>query len=318
MHRLLQRQLRKATAPDGELSLDDLMSLVSQTYEEAERNRMRADRANELMAAELTEMLTLRDVSDRLTREKAVAEAASRAKSQFIANMSHELRTPLNAVIGYTELMSEEAREDCRWTDVDDHGRVLAAARALLHLIDDILDLAKVEGGKLEVSIEDFDLTGVLQGAVDTVRHAASAQNTTIELEIASGLGVVRNDPYKLTQCVLNLLSNAAKFTKDGRIAVRAWRTLAPDQVHIEVADTGIGMSPDQVRRVFKAFEQADASITRKYGGTGLGLTITQSLAKLLGGDIAVESELGKGSCFTLSVAADLSCASVSQMVAAG
>ncbi len=226
------------------------------------------------------------------------AESASVAKSQFLANMSHELRTPLNAIIGYSEILLEEAQDDGRDAEAKDVERVLTAARQLLHLINEILDLSKIEAGRMDVSAAEFDVREFIEGAADTVRPVVEKNGNALVVDCAPDLGGAFNDSFKLSQCLLNLLSNAGKFTHQGTVTLRARRE-GGDLV-IDVADTGIGMSEEEAARLFRPFMQADASTTRKYGGTGLGLAITRRMMQLLGGDVTLVSTPGQGSTFTL------------------
>lgn len=242
----------------------------------------------------------------RTARE--AAEYANAEKSRFLANMSHELRTPLNAVIGYAEILEEELAggglDECG----RDATRIKTAGRHLLHLINDVLDLSKIEAGKVEVSPKRLAVATLLADAIDTIRPSADANNDTFILEADSNLGQAFTDGAKLRQCLLNLLSNAAKFTKNGSIQLTARRIPRPlgDLLEFVVADTGIGMTREQMARLFSPFAQADSSIQKRFGGTGLGLAITRRLAQLLGGDITVDSTPGAGSVFTLRVAAVL------------
>lgn len=230
------------------------------------------------------------------------AQAANAAKSQFLAVMSHELRTPLNAIIGYSEIMRETAAEDERAQDIHDHDRVLAASNRLLHMINGVLDLAKIEAGRLDITISSVDVAALVRDAVDQVRHAADAQGSMITLDVSAGLGAVLTDGFRLSQCLLNLLSNAVKFSPNGLISLSVGRV--GDRIAFAVKDTGIGVSAEQSARLFQPFAQADGSTTRTYGGTGLGLAITRELAILLGGDVTLESTLGEGSTFTLTISA--------------
>jgi len=241
------------------------------------------------------------------------ADAASRAKTQFLANMSHELRTPLNAIIGYSELLLESAEEDGRSHDEGDLKRVLGASKRLLGLINGVLDMAKVETGKMEVDPEVCDAEQIAKDAVDQMRYAAEANGVLLSLEAPANLPPLYSDSFKIGQCLLNLLSNAIKFTRDGAVTVRV--RADGERLFYEVADTGIGMSEDQMQRLFQPFVQADASMTRRFGGTGLGLAITKRIANLLGGDVAVCSSPGVGSVFTLSLA--LRCAPPTKAYAA-
>jgi len=240
---------------------------------------------------------------ERLALE--VAQQSSAAKSQFLATMSHELRTPLNAVIGYSEMLRETAVEDERREDVGDHDRVLRASRHLLAMINEILDLSKLEAGKIAIEPSAFAVERVAREALDAIRPLAAARKNAIHLDLdATGFGSVHNDVFRLHQCLINLLSNAAKFTENGAITLRARRE--GERLVFEVEDTGIGIAADKIGDLFSPFVQADASITRTYGGTGLGLVISRRLARLMGGDVEVRSVLGRGTIFTLSVLAQL------------
>jgi signal transduction histidine kinase len=240
-----------------------------------------------------------------LEAARHAAEEANAAKTRFIANMSHELRTPLNAIIGYSEIMREGAEAQQREEDLADHDRVLSASRRLLVMINEILDLSKIEAGTISVAAEAVDVGRLIQGAVDTVRPQADANGNTIVVEIAhASLGDICSDHFKLHQCLANLLSNAAKFTRHGIIAVRARRER--DQLVFEVQDTGIGIPADAIDALFQPFVQADNSSTRNVEGTGLGLSITRNLARLLGGDVTAQSVEGRGSTFRLAVSAEL------------
>jgi signal transduction histidine kinase len=240
-----------------------------------------------------------------LEQARRAAEEASAAKTRFIANMSHELRTPLNAIIGYSEIMREGAEDAAREEDIADHERVLRAARHLLRMINEILDLSKIEAGRIHVTPEPYSVGDLVLGAVDAVKPQAEANGNTIAVEIISdGLGATCTDTLKLHQCLVNLMSNAAKFTTRGLISVRARRT--GENMVFEVRDNGIGIAPEQLDNLFQPFVQADGSTTRNFEGTGLGLSITRTFALLLGGDVAVESTPGRGSTFRLVVRAEL------------
>lgn len=247
--------------------------------------------------------ITLARAFEELEAARLNAESANIAKSQFLATMSHELRTPLNAIIGYTEMLIESADERGAEDERADLGRVHGAGRRLLALINDVLDLSKIEAGAMEVSTESVDVDALVAEAAATVKPSAAANGTVINVEVREALGAAHTDGFKLSQCLLNLLSNAAKFTKDGQVKLRARRD--DGWLVFEVIDTGIGISPEAQKSLFQPFVQADASTTRAYGGTGLGLAITRRLARLLNGDVTVKSAPGQGSAFTLRVPTD-------------
>jgi signal transduction histidine kinase/DNA-binding response OmpR family regulator len=243
-----------------------------------------------------------------LREAKDAAEASNCAKSQFLANMSHELRTPLNAVIGYSELLQEEAEDQGQEDFLPDLQKINAAGKHLLALINDILDLSKIEAGKIELCPETFDLAGMVKDVATTIRPVVEKKGNKLVVQCADGVGSVHTDLIRLRQCLFNLLSNAGKFTEEGTISLIVLREAREgrDWLTFHVRDTGIGMTPEQMAKLFQAFTQADASTTRKYGGTGLGLAISLKLSELLGGTITVASEPGQGSTFTLQIPADV------------
>ena len=253
-----------------------------------------------------TDITEQRLVEESLRQAKEAAEAASRSKSTFLANMSHELRTPLNAIIGYSEMLEEEAADLGRDDFVADLGKVHAAGKHLLGLINDVLDLSKIEAGKMELYLETFEVAEMLEGVISTIEPLAEKSGDTLRIECPEGLGSMHADLTKVRQSLLNLLSNAVKFTDRGEITLRASRESSDghDWIVLEVADSGIGMTADQVARLFQPFTQADASTTRKYGGTGLGLTITRRFCQLMGGEVSVRSDPGHGSTFTIRIPA--------------
>jgi signal transduction histidine kinase/CheY-like chemotaxis protein len=234
-------------------------------------------------------------------------EVASRHKSEFLANMSHELRTPLNAIIGYSEMLEEEAREVGQETFIADLGKIQFAGKHLLGLINNVLDLSKIEAGKMDLFLERVDIATVVREVASTIRPLVLDKGNTLKVVCPDGIGAMRADVTKLRQALLNLLSNANKFTDGGTVTLTVEHEAdeARPLVVFRVADTGIGMTPAQVERIFQAFTQADASTTRKYGGTGLGLAITRSFCEMMGGDVAVESRPGQGSTFTIRLPAD-------------
>ncbi|MCT7950587.1 HAMP domain-containing histidine kinase [Ancylothrix sp. C2] len=233
------------------------------------------------------------------------AEAANKAKSQFLANMSHELRTPLNAIIGYSELLQEDAIDlELENTDfVSDLRSINSAGKHLLNLISDILDFSKIEAGKMELFTERFEVKNLIESVVGMVRPVMDKNNNFFELACADNLGQMYTDQTKLRQVLFNLLSNAAKFTANGKVTLTIFKEddINPGSFLVfKVTDTGIGMSQEQLERLFEAFSQGDASTTKKYGGTGLGLAISRFFCQMMGGEIFVESKLGEGSVFTV------------------
>jgi signal transduction histidine kinase len=244
------------------------------------------------------------------------AEAASRAKSAFLANMSHELRTPLNAIIGYSEMLQELAEDEGHTGFAPDLRKIHMSGRHLLALISDILDLSKIEAGKMELHQEQFEIRPLIEEVVSTVRPLAARRANQLFVNVEHGVGRMSADMTKVRQSLLNLLSNACKFTHDGTITLRVSVRDAPDPapagaggrpdagssslVVFEVEDTGIGITPAEQARLFEPFTQADASTTRKYGGTGLGLAITRRFCQMMGGDVLVASAAGQGSTFTI------------------
>ncbi len=243
---------------------------------------------------------TLQGTLDELTRARDAAEAASRAKSAFLANMSHELRTPLNAIIGYSELLQEDARESGHESEASDLNRIETASKHLLGLIEEVLDFSKIEAGQMAVACVMVDLAALVDDVAGTARGLVEKNGNRFEVECGPALGTMFTDPVKVRQVLLNLLGNAAKFTTQGQVRLTARRHADPagHAVEFEVADSGVGISPEQQARLFKPFSQADSSTTRRFGGTGLGLAITDRFCVLLGGTIRLESALGQGSRF--------------------
>jgi signal transduction histidine kinase len=234
------------------------------------------------------------------------AEAANKAKSVFLAIMSHELRTPLNAIIGYSEMLMEDAEDEGVETFVSDLEKIHVSGKHLLTLINDILDLSKIEADRMELYLETFDVASMVKDVVSAVQPLVEKNANTLEVHRADDLGTMHTDLTKVRQSLFNLLSNAAKFTEGGTIRLDVTRVPVDgvDWFTFSVRDTGIGMTPEQMGKLFQAFSQVDASTTRKYGGSGLGLAITKRFCQMMGGDISVESEYGVGSTFTIRLPA--------------
>ncbi len=251
-----------------------------------------------------TDITERRRAEEELSAAKDTAEAANRAKSQFLANMSHELRTPLSAVIGYAEMIEEDLGERGDQALLGDVGKIKFNARHLLSLINDVLDLSKVEADRMTTFAETFEVSGLLHDVASTAEALVRQKDNTLVLEAVGDPGSMHTDQVKLRQCLFNLISNAAKFSQNGRITLHAERQ--GDEMVFSVADTGIGMSQEQLDKLFERFTQADASTTRKFGGTGLGLAITRAFCRLLGGDVTVTSTPGAGSTFIIRIPATL------------
>ena len=265
----------------------------------------------QLLAAAVGAGITRREKDEeahRLRVAKEAAEEADRTKSGFLAMVSHELRTPLTTIIGYSEMLQEQTAAD----DHPQYGGDLAAIRTagqhLLALINDILDLSKIEAGKLDVAREPYAPASIIQDLMVTCEPLAKKNNNRLDLDCPADLGRGVGDPTRIRQCVLNLVANACKFTTNGTVTVTARRATdaAGDTLTVAVADTGIGMTPEQVARLYQPFTQVDSSAGRKYGGTGLGLAISQKLCRAMGGRITVESVADKGSTFTMTLKAAL------------
>jgi signal transduction histidine kinase/DNA-binding response OmpR family regulator len=233
-------------------------------------------------------------------------ELADRHKSEFLANMSHELRTPLNAIIGYSEMLQEDAADLGAEQFTDDLGKINAAGKHLLELINAVLDLSKIEAGKMELYLETFEVAGLVKDIGAVIRPLAGKNGNRLEMQCPADVGTMHADVTKVRQALLNLLGNACKFTERGTITLAVAREPVDGRgwLSFTVRDTGIGMTPAQLARLFEAFSQADAATTRKYGGTGLGLALSRRLCRMMGGDVTVESEAGRGSTFTVRLPA--------------
>jgi signal transduction histidine kinase/CheY-like chemotaxis protein len=248
--------------------------------------------------------ISFNNIAGELMTTRDQAMEANLAKSRFIANMSHELRTPLNAVIGYSELIQEEMEDRGDDEFVPDLKKIQAAATHLLALINDILDISKIEAGKMDLFLEKIDVQKMVTDVVSTVQPLIQKNNNMLDVKLGSNLGTIRADLTKTRQILFNLLSNASKFTENGKITLEAQleNVSGIDLMVFRVRDTGIGMTAEQIAKLFKEFSQADSSTTRKYGGTGLGLAISRRFSQMMGGDITVESEYGTGSTFTVQI----------------
>ena len=278
--------------------IEETMSLLEDKIVVEEQ--LRSDLAAELATVARRE----REVADA----RAAAEAANAAKSAFLASMSHELRTPLNAIIGYAEMLIEEGDQVDAAERLLLHERIHAAGRHILGIINDVLDLSKIEAGKMELFAEDFAFDDLAAEVLAAIQPLAERHGNALSAELDPGIGVVRGDLTKLRQILLNLLSNACKFTRDGAVRLRARRAAdsTGDWLILAVRDTGIGIPADRLAHLFESYTQADASTQRRFGGTGLGLAITRRLCDLMGGVIAVESALGEGTTFEVRLPARL------------
>jgi len=257
--------------------------------------------------ADITELKQREAELDSLVHDLEVArdaaETANRTKSSFLANMSHELRTPLNAIIGYSEILQEEVADFGQESLGADLKKIEGSGRHLLGLINDILDLSKIEAGRMDVFIEDVEIVPLLEEVRAIIAPMAEKNGNTLEVRLAVDLGTMRTDRTKLKQSLLNILSNGSKFTQNGKLTLTADRvTVDRPMIRFAIRDTGIGMSEEQLGRLFQAFSQADASTAQKYGGTGLGLVITRNFCQMLGGDVTVTSKRGEGSTFTVTL----------------
>jgi signal transduction histidine kinase len=241
-------------------------------------------------------------VVDQLRVTQRQAESATRAKSDFLASMSHELRTPLNAIILYSELLQEEAEDHGQKSSIADLEKIQSAGKQLLGLINGILDLSKIEAGKMALSLETFDVHAMLDELLDTVGALVEKNNNVLTVKCSAEVGAMTADLMKTRQILLNLLSNAGKFTRDGAVMLEVRRHIDGDKIFVEfvVTDSGVGMTQQQTEKIFDAFTQADVTTTRKYGGTGLGLALVSRFCSLMNGTVSVESRPGEGSRFTV------------------
>jgi signal transduction histidine kinase/CheY-like chemotaxis protein len=295
--------LRAQVRENDELGVlvDSFNGMLERIQEQGQRL---AEHREQLEIQVATRTAELVGANNELLVAKERAEVSNRAKSAFLANMSHELRTPLNAILLYSELVLEESKALGQTSILSDVRRIETAGRHLLNLINDILDLSKIEAGKMTVNRDTFEVPPLIRDVVSTVDSLAIQNGNAIQLELDPAVGLIESDATKVRQSLFNLLSNACKFTKQGQITVRVYLTTPPGLqepwLHIAVEDTGIGISPEQQLRIFSEFIQAEESTNRMFGGTGLGLALSRKFCQVLGGDIRLHSELGRGSTFTM------------------
>jgi signal transduction histidine kinase/DNA-binding response OmpR family regulator len=271
--------------------------------------QLKAGNHGELLVLAMEDVTERRRAEEEIARARETAEVANRTKSLFLANMSHELRTPLNAILGYSEMLQEEAVDQGVQEFLPDLQKIHVAGKHLLALINDILDLSKIEAGKMELYLETFSVSTLIAEIVETVQTLVNANGNTLHVECAADIGTMHADVTKTRQSLINLLSNAAKFTKQGSLSLHVSRETTEERewIWFRVADTGIGMTPQQLVKLFQTFRQADTSTTRKFGGSGLGLALTRRFCQLMGGDVTVHSVPGESSTFTMKVPASVS-----------
>jgi len=285
------------------------MALAAWLAQKAGQRARQVARANALLQAHRDNLeLTVAERTGQLEQARVDAESANRAKSSFLANMSHELRTPLNAIIGYSEMLAEDLEDEGQAEHVADLQKINASGKHLLALINDVLDLSKVEAGRMDLYLEHVDVGQLLEEAVATATPLVEKQSNQLVTDLGEGLGAMRADVTKVRQALFNLLSNAAKFTQNGTVTLAARRETreGSEWLVFSVADSGIGIAPDKLALVFEEFAQAEDHTTRNYGGTGLGLAISRRFCRMMGGDIHLESQVGEGSTFRIELPASV------------
>jgi signal transduction histidine kinase len=279
---------------DGAVGSLAVTRLGGETFSDRDRTVMFGLATQAVVAVENSKLF------NQLKSKSEELEVASRHKSEFLANMSHELRTPLNAIIGYAELLQEECEDLGQQDFLPDLGKIHSAGKHLLTLISGILDLSKVEAGRMTMYLEDFDVATLVKDADAIVRPLVEKNRNTFVIECPADIGTMHADLVKVRQVLFNLLSNSAKFTEGGTITLTVGKEPSDDTIRFAIRDTGIGMTEEQLGRLFEAFSQANAETSRKYGGTGLGLALSREFCRMLGGDITVVSEAAVGSTFTV------------------
>jgi signal transduction histidine kinase len=311
-----------ATLRAENVALQKTNRILKQKLKKSEQNRAQVEGDVERKSCFLRKIIQDLELSEQAVQTKSIeiekallhlqemhciaenaqkaAEQANRIKSEFLANMSHELRTPLNAIIGYSEMLLEEADDRGQVETCQDLGKIKNSGQHLLALINDILDISKIESGKMELYLEEIQLQQIIQELMDVVQPLCQKNQNQLLVTWHQEIPHIYSDLIKVRQCLLNLLSNACKFTHGGQIHLQI--NLHRSRIIFQVQDSGIGIPAEKISSLFQPFAQLDKSTTRKYGGTGLGLAITREFARMLGGDVVVTSELGQGSCFTLSL----------------
>lgn len=307
LNRIIMLPLKKLLAVIEAMANGDLSKKVEvQRADEIGRLaisfNMMTDRLRTIYKAYEERAETMKSTNEDLEKAREEADVANKTKSQFLANMSHELRTPLNAIIGYSEMLKDDLIDLGQENLTEDLDKINSAGKHLLEIISDILDLSKIEAGRMDIHLEEFEIGPLIKGVEAIIKPMVNQRGNTLEIHCPKDIGTMTADLTKARQNIFNLLSNASKFTEKGKVSLNVQRETidGEDWIKFEVTDTGIGMTKEQMGRLFESFRQADSSTTRRYGGTGLGLAITRRFARMLGGDVIVESVFGRGSTFTI------------------